>query len=733
MPLTSRSSAPVDTDLEFKDAVGHPRRTIARDAAVARVAARFSVWETGVVVLSVVYLVVYAWPATRNPWQWLWGGQGDGLGNAFLFTWIDQTIRTGQPLSIDRTIAIPFGDHLGLLPHEPIYFGAQVLIGLLVGPVAALNLITFVAIPLSSWLMYRLALRLTSCPPAAFCAGVAFGCSSYVLIYTRGEVTLVQVWVFPLTALALLEALAHPRIRSAVLAAIAVALCAMVNFYYSLFLALMCSVLVGAWLLAAIVLTHRLHWRALAAAAVAGILGATIAGSIYIITLGNLQQRAAPINRDAGNLNVLGPVPLDFVLPSRFNPWLGALSESHFEQRLRSTGVVVDLADMSIPIVILALAAVGLMVFGLALYRWRGRRGLHSLEFLSIFAVGLLGLWLTLPPRALPHRLLRLSLQYDVHASLPQYQHFHRAIVLVWLAVAGLAALALASLFRRWPRLALPVVVVVVASVLVENYAVVPGSALQLSSPPAYSWIAAHPGDYAVAEYPVVPPDSGGNELTAAFNQRYHGHTLLNGIQPDTESNSMRDELRDPNLAGVSGRLASLGVRYIVWSPDVVEQLNKLSPSLFAAYHGYQPRSPQYQLEAAFADGSAVYSVQALPDPVFAFYASGASPLTVDADGEKGRWLIAPSPQIGVLSADTRRSVSLAFDCVGSGAFRRIDLVQAGQTVGSFDLPAGGRVSILTRVEVPSRLSRLALVINSRPGPTQPRGLDVFCTLIRAS
>jgi len=509
----------------------------------------------------------------------------------------------------------------------------------------------------------------------------------------------------------------------------------MVNFYFSLFLALMCLVLVLAWLLAAILVEHRLRLRSLVVVSIAGTVGAMVAGSVYWITLGNLQQRAAPISRAAARLNDLAPVPVDFVLPSRFNPWVGSFGDAHFEERLRATGLFVDLADMSIPIAMVVLAVAGLVLLGFALYARRGPlRTTRLFEILSVSAVGLLGLVLTVPPRALPHRLRFLSLQYDIHAVFSQYQHFHRAIVLVWMGVAALGALALAGLFRRLPALTFPISFLVTASVLMENYAVVPLSAREVVPPPAYAWVAAHPGDYAVAEYPLVPPDSGGNELAAVFNQRFHGHPLLNGIMPDTESNSMRDELRDPNLGSVPGKLAALGVRYVVWSPHVLEQLHKLNPTLFAPYYSYRPRPPQYRREADFADGSAVYSVQEAADPVFAFYARGASTLATGDGGQQGRWLVEPSLKIGVVNIKPRRQVSLAFDCVGSDVARRLELIQAGRSVGAFVLPIGVRVPILSSVDVASGLSRLSVAVTVTPPDGQvPPGSGVFCTLIQVA
>ena len=206
-------------------------------AAVDASRARWT-WEPAVIFFSALYMAIYAWPASIQPAAWVWGSHGDGLGNIVEFSWFVQALQQGRPWSVDPNLAIPFGENLGSLPHEPIYFWTQIAIGLVAGSVVALNLISMIAVPAAAWAMYRLVLWITRSPVAGFVSGIGFGCSSYVLINTRGEPTLAQVWIFPVVVLALLKMARRPSLWSAALVAISVTVAALVNFYYVLFIAL---------------------------------------------------------------------------------------------------------------------------------------------------------------------------------------------------------------------------------------------------------------------------------------------------------------------------------------------------------------------------------------------------------------------------------------------------------------------------------------------------------------
>jgi hypothetical protein len=708
------------------------RRSIEHGIRDVTAAAGSWIWEAAVVVVAALYIAVYAWPASVAPNRWVWGSHGDALGNAFLFTWVDQAVLAGRSGSIDAQIAIPFGENLLALPHEPAFFWAQLLLAVMVGAVASLNLISFLAVPLTAWVMYRLTLHVTGSAPAAFFAGIAYGCSTFVLSNTRGEPTLVQVWIFPLAALALLKLQESPSRRAVIVAAIAVAASAAVNFYFTMFAALMCAVLVLSWNLAATVLTRRLTLRPLAASVVAGLLGVALTGLLYAGSLGNLQQRAQATLRPTTRLEDLAPGLLDFVLPSQWSPWLGGLATERFLAREASTGLHFGLSQMVIPAEVLVLVPFGLML----LIRGRSwsendpERMHRTLHLIALSCVGMLGLWLTIPPSGFPHALRVLSLQLDIHHFFPEYQHFSRATVLLSLGAVPLAAIAIGWVARRWAVVSIPLTLLLAASILIEGYEAVPNSLLEVMPPPADAWVAAHPGPYAIADYPLLPAGSGGNEYTYLFDQRFHGHALLNGLLAGTEAESMREEFRDPNRADVASHLAALGVRFLLWHPDVLASFHRLSATLAAPYDDWVPRAPAYRLDASFPDGSAVYSVTAEPADAFAFFAAGFGPVQTAPDGRPARAMtsVAGPARIDLYNPGLPVVIDLRFDCFGQGG--GVQVHDSDRTLSAAELNAGSPSKLVVRVAAKSGLTTLELV--RLPGPANVDSATL-CTLIAAS
>lgn len=689
------------------------------------------IWELAVVVVSTLYIGLFAWPASVAPSRWVWGGRGDALGNAYLFTWVDQAILAGHSGSIDTHIAIPFGETLLNLPHEPAFFWAQLVLSAAVGAVASLNLISLLAVPATAWVMYRLTLHVTGSPPAAFFAGIAYGCSTYVLSNTRGEPNLGHAWIFPMLALALFRAMEAPGKRTVILAAAAVAISATWNFYFALFAALMCPVLVLAWNTAATIRIRRIALRPLAATALAGVSGGVVAGLLYAANFIDLQQRGQATLRPSTALVDLAPSLLDFVLPSEWNPWFGGPAAERFLARAASTGHF-GLSQMVTPAAVLLLAPLGLFLLARAVARPQNdpETTRRNLNLIALSAVGLLGLWLTAPPSAFPHALRGLSLQLDIHHLFPEFQHFSRATVLLDLALVPLAAVTLTWVARKRPGVGVALALLLAVSVLVEGYEVIPDSALEIVPPPADAWVAAHPGSYAIADYPLLPALSGSNEYTYLFEQRFHGHPLLNGLQAGTDSESMREEFRDPNRLGVPTHLASLGVRYVLWHSDVLESYNRLSTALAAPYYDWVPQAPGYQLEASFPDGSAVYSVTAQSGDAFAFFAAGFGPVQTAPDGRPARAMTsgASPARIYLYAPESPVALDLRFDCFGQGG--SVEVRSSGRTVASSELTAGSPGKIAVRVAAKSGVTVLEFV--RLPGSSNTDA-STLCTLITTS
>ena len=333
-----------------------------------------------------------------QPWRYVWGSHGDALGNAYEYTWAAAMLHAGRPLTVNQQTAWPFGDALGSTPHDPLFWWFTIGLSYLIGAIPALNLLSLLAIPLATWAMYRLALRITRHSAASLVAGVAFGCSTYLLQNSRGEPTLVQAWVFPVEALALVSVMARPRLLTVVAAGLATALAASVDFYYALFAAIVAVVLSGTWSVITLLEARRVPVRSLLGVAAAGAIALVAAGALYVGTFGDLKAQAGQIRRPANQLAVLAVMPLDFVLPPRYNPWFGEPRMQLVAKRLQRTGNLVDLAEVEQPLAVLVLAPLGLVLFLVAVVRRRARHRIAELG--ALVGVALAGLWLMVPPDA---------------------------------------------------------------------------------------------------------------------------------------------------------------------------------------------------------------------------------------------------------------------------------------------------------------------------------------------
>jgi len=312
----------------------------------------------------------------------------------------------------------------------------------------------------------------------------------------------------------------------------------------------------------------------------------------------------------------------------------------------------------------LILAAGGALV--LVLPAWRGLSSeiVRRAEIAAVVLVGLLGVWLLVPPFGRRYGLEFLSLEWDIWSVAPQYASFYRAGILVVFAICVIAGVGLAALALRRPRAAAAVAVIAVAFVFLESYTTSADRVLAVEPMPADSWLVQHPGDYVVAEYPLLPTGSGANEYTSEFYQRFHGHPLLNGHISGSESESMREELRDPNRPGVADVLAALNVRYIVWRPDIIKQFAPLNPAYAALITTYEPQANGFSMVASFDDGTKIYQVNSNSSAPFAFYATGFGPVVSDAAAGWVRHTVSDRTSIGVyLAGSAPTSLQLHFTC----------------------------------------------------------------------
>jgi hypothetical protein len=93
-----------------------------------------------------------------------------------------------------------------------------------------------------------------------------------------------------------------------------------------------------------------------------------------------------------------------------------------------------------------------------------------------------------------------------------------------------------------------------------------------VSKPPAiYQWLAEDPGDFIIAEYPMMPPDEA-SFYSYMFWQRVHKKRLVNGAAPNnTEAWAFYVKVRDLSNPETPKLLTAAGVKYVIVHNEVYE------------------------------------------------------------------------------------------------------------------------------------------------------------------
>lgn len=159
-------------------------------------------------------------------------GEAIGDNGVFLwnFWWMRHALATHTSFFQTNYLFAPIGTSLTLHTHTalPAFLGATLLGGLPL--VTALNIVTLVALALNGLCTYALAWRATHDRAAAVVAGAIFGCSPFVAAHLTGHFNLIHAWTIPLFALLWLKAM-RGSTRSALLAGLVLAATAYIDYY----------------------------------------------------------------------------------------------------------------------------------------------------------------------------------------------------------------------------------------------------------------------------------------------------------------------------------------------------------------------------------------------------------------------------------------------------------------------------------------------------------------------
>jgi hypothetical protein len=229
----------------------------------------------------------------------------------------------------------------------------------------------------------------------------------------------------------------------------------------------------------------------------------------------------------------------------------------------------------------------------------------------------------------------------------------------------------------------------------------------------------AHLPDGIVANYPIEP--AGFGDYSAEFNQGIQEHPILNGYKDGSmaEYRALElDNLEDPQTPG---RLAALGVRYVLIEHVPVDA-------------GVQdPGQPGRGLRLIVDDGfESVWRVTAKPRPLATLGAGFSPPELAPGNGEF-RWLAADKGEIELLGGCEVCRGTLTMRIESLLRARQVSLVRKDGTVLSTRAVPGSR---RVRLSFPVEFRRRETVfVQTTPGPAPenslPNARDVSVSITR--
>lgn len=532
-----------------------------RDTSAAPFGA--AMWPLAVFVALAIFLT---WPIARDPGRLMTAPAfGDPALNAWILAWGADRALHGFAGFWTGLFFYPVPDAVAYSEHllGITIFTAPVQ-WLSANPVLAYNVALVGATFLAGWGMFVLARELTGRHDAALVAGVAFAALPYRVPASSHLQVLMTGWM-PLALWGLHRYLATGRRRSLALFATAFVLQAWSNGYFLYFLSLPVSIIaVHALWTGSAARRRRVRHLALAAAGILLAIAPVAAAYVRVRRNTGLARSLQEITQYSA--------PLEAYLHVSDRMWLWGAILPHGRHEL----------ELFTGLTIVLLATASLSLGWRTHYTTREPASAHRQHTLvRLYGVILLAaLLLSLGPRP---SLLGWRLPFtgpygwllSVLPGLDGLRVPARLAMVVFLTLAVLAALGLASLTSRWSRrrraMAAAVCAIAIAG---EGYGgAVPTARFPTrdmgADLPAYEWLAGQPPG-AVLELPV-----GGAGLATRYMYRtlLHRHRIVNGYSGS--GSAMQDLMGGPAFtelahAGEALRAArAVGVQYLVVHPSL--------------------------------------------------------------------------------------------------------------------------------------------------------------------
>ncbi len=525
--------------------------------------------------LSLVLAALYTWPVITDMSGSFYGFPWDSLGSIHSFWWFKYSYLNGIPFREHAFSSYPAGAALSNEPFFYTYYLAGLGLSLLADEVAAYNVIRITSFPLLALTTYVLINHLVRDRLASMWCALAFAFAPVHSVRLMSHQP--DLFWAPLLIYLLLRLLKEGGSRLHAAFGFVLGLALVDSAYFTYFLVLLSPVLIAGNLKGSMPRKASMKSAALNLAVFAAAFAAAVLPMAFPVIGGladaEAQARSFSPERPLSDLFVFSAKPLDYLIPSKHNYFLGRLVPDLGLGPLKGHRYVEHTLYLGWTLIALGVYAV---------YRASGKKGRRApghgdkktiYTFLALAGVAAL---LSGPPFIPLGSFTIDTAAREVSAEgrifLPQYYLFHifpffrsyaRLGAFVGLGVCVLAAFGLRELLarvvpvkRRTGLLALLTLALAVEFAEFPSFRVT-----EVRVPGCYEFLAGQEGDFAVIEYPVGPPHDPYTSYEYLFNQRVHGKRLVNG---KAEGNRISEGLSDLSDPRTIDALAGIGVRYIL-------------------------------------------------------------------------------------------------------------------------------------------------------------------------
>lgn len=449
----------------------------------------------GIAALFVALTVAMTWPQARHLGSWIYDND-DPLLSIWRLSWIAHILPTSPANLFNGNIFYPE-------PRTLAYTDSVLLQGVTAAPliwaglsnVAVYNLVLLLSIALSGWAMWEYAEHLTGSSAAAILAGIVFAFVPFRFDHLH-HLELQATIFIPLTLLYFDRAIERGSRRDAWLMMAAFAAEMYSCIYYAVFLAtaLPLIAVLRLWLAAPDVR------KAFMRAAVPATIAAFVVVLPYAIAYGT--NRGTLGDRRDSDVLLYSATWSNYLSTTAANAWYGATAAFGQPERYLFPGLLA-----------MVLAAIGIIAF-------ERRRA-------TLVLVGACGLIISFGLNSPFYELLR-----TVAVPYRGLRAPARAAILLYVALAALAAFGWARLMRgRSPR-TIAVATTLAAIFLLAEYRTHLDAWLEIPKKPAevYAWLAQQPRSV-VAEVPFAKADAlhSISDGLYMFNSTTHWQPIVNG------------------------------------------------------------------------------------------------------------------------------------------------------------------------------------------------------------